>query len=140
MDVSPKGPNQSTQGIGVSTAAIDQARNSARWLERREADRIGSIEFARASIARESGITLSSWRNLVRGRLKRIDVWMRDRLQALVVRELEQEIRRLSHDLETAKRCSAHLDSAQIGEIEKYLSSAQQILRGNENALDDRSS
>lgn len=149
MDVSPKGSNQSTRGTGVSTATIDQARNSARWLERREADRIGSLEFARASIARESGITLSSWRNLVRGRLKRIDVWMRDRLQALVVRELEQEIRRLSHELETAKRCSAHLDASQITEIEKYLLkaksllgiSSQQILRGDQhNVMDSKSS
>lgn len=136
MDVSTKGSNQS-RGITVSTAAIDQVRSNARWLERREADRMGSLEFARASIARESGITLSSWRNLVRGRLKRIDVWMRDRLQALVVRELEREIARLTSDLETAKRCGAHLDSAQIGEIEKYISSAQQIMRGDHHVTLD---
>lgn len=136
-DVSTKVSNQSTRGISVSTTAIDQVRSNARWLERREADRTGSIEFARASIARESGITLSSWRNLVRGRLKRIDVWMRDRLQALVIRELEQEIRRLNHELETAKRCGAHLASEHISAIEAHLSAAQAIITGDHHVVDN---
>lgn len=136
MDVSTKGPIQSS-GISVNTATLDQARNNARWLERREADRMGSLEFARTAIARESGMTLSSWRNLVRGRLKRIDAWMRDRLQSLVVRELEQEIRRLSHALETAKRCGARLDSAEISQAESHLEAAKAILRGEHaNNLD----
>ena len=67
---------------------------------------------------------------LVRGRVKRIDASIRDRLQALLVRELESEIARLTHELEIARQRGAHLASEQISEIETHLSRASSLLKG----------
>lgn len=115
----------------MSTAAtIERARALARNLEQRERGRVGGIEAARASLARQAGIAPSTWRNLTLGRLKRLDAWLRDRLQGMLVRELEAEIARLSHELEAARQCGDHLASQHVSEIEAHLSAARSILNG----------
>jgi hypothetical protein len=116
-----------------TVATIEQARMLARNLEHRERGRAGSTEAARVALANRAGVSCSTWRNLALGRLKRLDVWMRDRLQAMLVRELEAEIARLTHDLENARRCGSHLASQHISEIETHLRAARQIMSGDSN-------
>ena len=115
----------------MSTAAtIERARDLARRLEQRERVRVGSTEAARSSLARRVGVSPSTWRNLTLGRLKRLDAWVRDSLQALLIRELEAEIMRLTHELEAARQCGDHLASEHVCEIEAYIAKARSILSG----------
>jgi hypothetical protein len=131
MRVHKSGSFQHRGEGGMSTAAtIETARDLARKLEQRERVRVGSVEAARSSLARRAGVSSSTWRNLTLGRLKRLDAWMRDRLQALLVRELEAEIMRLGHELEAARQCGDHLASQHVCEVEAHLAAARAILNG----------
>jgi len=113
-----------------SAATIEEARAQARTLEQRERSRAGNLKNARATLARRAGVSPATWRNLAQGRLKRLDAWLRDRLCALIIRELEAEIARLEHDLAAARSCGDHLGSQHVCEIETHLAKARAILRG----------
>ena len=113
-----------------SAATIEEARGQARTLEQRERSRAGNLKNARAALARRAGVSPATWRNLAQGRLKRLDAWLRDRLGALIIRELEAEIARLEHDLATARARGDHLGSQHVCEIETHLAKARAILRG----------
>lgn len=130
MRVHKPGSNQHGGVGGMTVTTIEHARELARGLERRERGRAGSLDVARVSLARRLGVSPATWRNLTLGRLKRLDAWMRDRLQALLVRELENEIARLTHELEQARRCGDQLASQHVSEIETHLAKARSILSG----------
>lgn len=102
----------------------------AQSLERRERARVSSKVLARRSLAAKLKIGIGTFENLVRGRVKRIDATIRDRLHALLVQELEAEITRLTHELENAQRYGARLDSEQVGEIEAHLQKVRALLKG----------
>jgi hypothetical protein len=102
----------------------------ARDLERRERARVSSLAIARQNVARRLRVGVGTFENLVRDRVKRIDATIRDRLQELLVSELEQEISRLTHELEMARQSGAHPASQHVGEIETYLEKARALLRG----------
>ena len=130
MRVHKSGSFEHQRDGGMSSATIEQARTLARDLERRERSRAGSIDAARTALARRAGMSPSTWRNLALGRLKRLDAFVRDRLQAMLVRELEAEIARLTHELEIARQGGDHLASQHVSEIEAHLAAARTILRG----------
>jgi hypothetical protein len=115
-----------------SAATIEEARVQARTLEQRERSRAGNLKNARATLARRAGVSPATWRNLAHGRLKRLDAWLRDRLCALIIRELEAEIVRLEHDLAAARASGDHLGSQHVCEIETHLAKAREILGGND--------
>lgn len=100
----------------------------ARDLERRERGRVFSVPLARQNLARKLRVGVGTIEHLVRGRAKRIDASIRDRLQALLVRELEQEIARLTHELEIARQGGAHLASDEISEVQTLLAAASSLL------------
>ena len=104
--------------------AISLARN----LENRERSRVGNKQTARRALARKLRVGVGTVEHLVRGRVKRVDAAVRDRLQALLVRELEQEIARLTHELEIARQGGAHLASEQISEVETHLARIRKIM------------
>jgi len=113
---------------GISKPDMSCAVSLARRLESRERFRTGNREIARRSLAVKLRVGVGTIENLVRGRVKRIDATIRDKLQALLVKELEQEIARLWHELDIARQGGAHLASEQISEIETHLSQAKQVL------------
>lgn len=102
----------------------------AQSLERKERQRVSSVKAARLRLADKLRIGVGSLENIIRGRVKRIDASIRDRLQALLVRELEGEIQRLTHELEMARQCGSHLASDEVGAIESHLAAAKAILSG----------
>jgi len=130
MRVHKSGSFEHQRDGGMSSATIEQARTLARDLERRERSRAGSVDAARTALARRAGVSPSTWRNLALGRHKRLDAFVRDRLQAMLVRELEAEIARLTHELEIARQGGDHLASQHVREIEAHLAAARTILRG----------
>lgn len=100
----------------------------AQTLERRERARGLSVHVARETLARKIKVGAGTIERLVRGRIKRIDASIRDRLQALLVRELEGDITRLSHELEIARQAGSHLASDEISEVESHLAAARALL------------
>lgn len=114
-----------SQDTDQVTASIAIAQS----LEQRERSRVSTVRLARIRVAERLRVGVGTFENLVRGRIKRIDATIRDRLQALLVRELEGEIMRLTHELEIARQCGAHPDSQQMREVETYLAKARHILK-----------
>lgn len=114
--------------VEMSAYAIAQS------LERREAARSGSVERARERIAARARIGVGTLENIIRMRVKRIDAAVRDRLQALLIHDLETEIARLTHELEVARQSGAHLTSASISEVETHLARARDLLASSATA------
>lgn len=114
-----------SDGEGMSTATT-----MARSLERHERSRGLSVQHARHRLADKLRIGVGTFENLVRGRVKRVDAAIRDRLQALLVRELEGEIARLSHELEIARQGGAYLAVEQMGAVQAHLEQARSLLTG----------
>ena len=112
-----------------SVPDMNCAVSLARHLEDRERSRVGNRQVARRSLAHKLRVGIGTIEHLVRGRVKRVDAAVRDRLQALLVSELEQEIARLTHELEIARQCGAHLASDEISEVETHLVAARAILK-----------
>lgn len=117
-------------GMGMSATTVEDARGIARALVNQERVSAGSLERARASVARKLGVGQGTFENLVRGRLKKLDAALRDRLQAVVVHQLQSEIARLQHDLDNARQIGLRADCEQVVEVSTYLEKARSILRG----------
>jgi len=120
------GRNQTGQEDAVPATA--SARAYAVSLERIERSRGATQEDARRSIARRLRVGFGTFNNIVRDRVKRIDERIRDRLHVLLVHELEAEIARLSHDLETVRRSGGALGSDEVREIETHLAAVRQLM------------
>lgn len=114
----------------VQESEMQCAVTMARTLERRERQRVSSLALARQGLANKLKVGVGTFENLVRGRVKRIDAAIRDRLHALLCRELETEIARLTHELDTLRQTGARPDSEHFGEVEAYLVLARSLLDG----------
>jgi hypothetical protein len=112
------------QAQGMSSIAI------ARNLEQRERQRAGPKEAARRSLADKLKIGVGTLENIIRARVKSVDERIRDRLQALLVSELEAEIGRLQHELEMARKGAFVLGAEHIGQVEAHLAQARSLLNG----------
>lgn len=119
-------------GRTVSGDEMSNAFAIAQNLERRERARVGSTERARRSLAARLRIGVGTFENLVRERVKTVDARIRDRLQALLVHELEQEIQRLTHELEMARQSGAHPACQHVGEIEAHLQKIHSLMAGRQ--------
>ncbi len=106
--------------------------DAARWaatLEDREKARTGlPVSIARNAIARRLKIAPGTLENLRRGRSKGVRAWIYEALRAELVRELEQEQRRLSHELEILRQGGKGAVSGSIGEIEKHLEAVKGLI------------
>lgn len=116
------------KGMSGAVSTIEEARELAQRLERRKTAQGMSVDAARESLSRRIGIAPRTWKNLAGGRLKRLDAWLRDGLQALLIRELENEIARLTHELDLARQGGAHPASLDVGAIETHLAKAKALL------------
>lgn len=114
----------------VQDTEMSCAITMARTLERRERQRVSSLAQARQRLANKLRIGRGTFENLVRGRVKRIDAVIRDRLHSLLARELEAEIARLTHELDTLRQAGARPDSEHFSEVETYLLRARSLLAG----------
>lgn len=116
--------------LRIMVSGMSAAIGLAQTLERKERGRGLSIRAARQRLAEKLQVGYGTFENLVRGRVKTIDASIRDRLEALLIRELENEIRRLTHELEIARQSGARLDSEQVCEIEAHLAKAKALMNG----------
>ena len=81
---------------------------------------------ARNIVAREAGISPGSLESLSRGRLKYIDR-IADRLNALLIKRIEQRIASLQHELEIA-RALGDASEADFGRAEAALEEARKAI------------
>lgn len=119
-----------SSGDEVSIAIEQAARNWAIELEAREAKRSGvSIRVARRIVARRMSIAPGTLENLKNRRLKGIRVWIVEKIRAAFMREIEQEIMRLTHELEVCRQMGLDAHEDQMGEIQAHLSALRELLR-----------
>lgn len=116
--------------ITMQDDSMSNAFAVAQSLERRERARVSSLRVARQNIAARLKVGVGTFENLVRERVKSVDAAIRDRLHALLVRELEAEIARLEHELGLARQSGLHLAGEHVGEIETHLARARSLLNG----------
>jgi hypothetical protein len=112
------------------SVAVASARNTAQALVDTEERKTRSRMLAYKSVAGKVGRSATWLRNLLAGGLIRVDGEIKRRLDALLVREIEAEIARLTHELEMAKRCGDHPAALNVSEIETHLSKVRTLLRG----------
>lgn len=110
--------------MSAAAAARANVTNLVAKVEHRTRSRMLAYE----QIARGIGRSVTWVRALVSSGLGRVDGDVGRAIDALLLREIEAEIIRLTHDLETARRCGSHAASPQIGEIETHLAKARGLL------------
>lgn len=111
---------------------IASATSFARVLEDAEAAKLGiRVTKARSHVARRLGASPGTLENLRRGRLKIVPNWLMARIRSEFVAVLQNEVRRLEHEISIARQAGlCHRDDVlakaetQLGEARKILSSA----------------
>ena len=100
-------------------------------LEKTEAARSGvPVTVARRAVARRLGVSPGTVENIRRGRTKGVRAWIADRVANAVIREIENEIRGLSHELQCARQCGLRTGEGEIDEIQADLAALTLALKG----------
>lgn len=132
--VLPRGTNHHSERAPMSALAFStDTREIARVLEDREAARVGKLPVARQSLARRIGCAPGTLETLRKGRLKRVERWLHEKLEALLVGEIESEIRRLTLELEAYRRTRGDAASApEMARLVAAIADAERLIRGAE--------
>lgn len=109
---------------------MSNAASVATSLVQREEVRARSRMSAYRAVGSKVGMSAAWVRKLVAGTVKSVDAEIKRRLDALLIRELEAEIGRLTHELEMARRGAEHPGAEYVEEIEGLLSQARTLLHG----------
>ena len=112
----------------MTLAYVDNASALTRSLEDREAERVGSLVEGRKRLARRVGCAPGTLRNLRIGRLKRVEGWLFNKLRDLAVSEIEQEIKRLTHELELARACACGSHEGKVQALRAAVAKAQALI------------
>ncbi len=125
--------NRPTEVNDVTALSFtSDTRRLARLLEDREVARVGKLPVARGIVARRAGCAPGTLENLRKGRLKRIEGWLHAKLEGLLVREIEAEIKRLTNELEAYRRAGG--DAAQAPQMARLVAAveeAQRVIRAS---------
>jgi hypothetical protein len=126
--VQPHKEKQRMSAADIAFEEADRTRELARRLEKRVASRVGSLADARPIVARDIGVSPGTLETLRRGRLKRIEGWLRDKVASLLMREIEAEIRRLNHELALYQQIGRAPRPGDLAEIETDLAALKAAL------------
>jgi transcriptional regulator with XRE-family HTH domain len=108
---------------------VDYARSLAKRLEDAEAVRSEmALRDVRRAVASKAGVSPGTLENLRNGRLKAIAAHVLDALRGAVERELQNEIRRLEHDLQVLRQTGVDAREDQVGEVQRHLTAAKEAL------------
>jgi hypothetical protein len=118
--------------MSTAVADLQNARSDALRLIEIEASRTGMpADLARDRIAGREGIGTGTVRNIVKGRVKAVAGWVRDRLRAAVIRELQNEILRLEHELQMARLGADRPSDDEVAAAAAALATAKRFLGGS---------
>lgn len=123
--------------MSTAVADIERAGQDARRLIEMEALRTGAtIEIARKRVAAREGIAPSTVDNILRRRVKAVAGWVRDRLRAALIRELQAELMRLEHELSIARLAAESTSDRDVAAAEAALAQAKRLLTGRASPTD----
>lgn len=103
-------------------------REYARQLEDREMARGRKLQEARAAVANRAGVPPGSLENLRRGRLKDLTTFLKKKIRAALIRELEQEAARLDHQLTILRATGVDPRENVVAQAEAHLRAARAAL------------
>jgi transposase-like protein len=130
---SPIPPGQIVPGPGTNLLcpdiALDEAAYAAARIEKIERDRGLSAADARSAAARRAGVSPGTLEKLSKGRLKAVAMHVYARLRAALVSALDEEKKRLEHELAIARHAPLGADLAALRQAEAALQQAREILR-----------
>lgn len=107
---------------------LDTAESLARSCVRRYAERTGlSQDIARDRVAAKFGWAPGTLYNLLRGRLKKLDVDLRAGLTRYAIEDLHNEIAALTRELESARGLGAPQDPHLVGKAAALLDEARAL-------------
>lgn len=106
----------------------DQSRDIIARLELRAARRTGSVRDGRRQLASRLGTLPGTLESMARGRLKRVDDWLRARAETLLIREIEHEIAALEAELAGLRATGADPRLSAVAEVEAALATARTLM------------
>lgn len=109
---------------------MSSASAAASTLVRQATARGRSRMNAYRVVGAKIGMSASWVRKLIADTVRGVDAELKQRLDDLLIRELEAEIARLTHDLEMARQGGAHPASRHVGEVESLLAQARALMEG----------
>jgi hypothetical protein len=121
----PKSGQIEPRETSVSIAMQAMAR---RVIEREQSREGLTKEQATAAIARRIREAPGTIIGIAKARAKRIDANVRDKLTAYAIRQLEQEIMRLEHELAIARQIGADPRANKIDQVEALLAQARALI------------
>lgn len=114
-------------------SAVDIDQTTSRWadrLEEREQRRSGTSRAqARKALAQRIGVSAGTLENLKRQRLKGVKAWVRDRIRAAILRELELEIQGLEHERQMVLASLGGSAPLEVAAIDQSLTEIREALR-----------
>ena len=106
-----------------------QVRGWTRFLEGSYARRRGvGLSEARRPLARYLGVAPGAVERLRAGRVKGVRVHLYDRVRALFLAAVQDEIAALEHARDLARQCGADPRGGELGAIEAHLVAARALL------------
>jgi hypothetical protein len=130
---SPIPPGEIVPGAGTNLLcpdmALDEATYAAGRIEKILRDRGMSKDDARAEAARLAKVAPGTLEKLSKGRLKTVALHVYARLRAALVSALDEEKKRLEHELAVARHAPLAADLASLRQAEAALGQARELLR-----------
>lgn len=115
----------------MSFVALDQdAKRWVTFIEDGEARRHGTdVEHIRPLVANRIGCAPGTIERLRKGRVKGVKAWLYARLRVLMIDELQQEIQRLSNELELARACGVGAGDDEIIAAQASMETTRTLLK-----------
>lgn len=106
-------------------------QHNAQRLVRLRASRRGvDVPQARADVASELRVSAAKIERAEKGRFKQVSAFFYERMRALVIREIEKEIGKLSHELDIARQAGVGATDPAYQEAAAALAMAKNLMRG----------
>lgn len=109
---------------------IDDVRSWVSALAQRERRRGAKTQVVRERLARAIGCAKGTIENIMNGRLKRVDAWLRESIRRALIAEIEREIKALTHELDILRAAGGDTRRLEVAEIEACLERARSLLAG----------
>jgi len=122
--------NRGTVTPMSAAADVLRSHRAARRLVEIEQLRTGlTADEARERVAGREGVSPGTFENIVRKRIKGVEGWLRDKLQAALIRELQAELARLEHELAVARLSAQRPDDDEISSVMALVERAKELLK-----------
>ena len=126
MDSTEQGHIQHQQAFPMtSVSALSQVANG---MVRREKNRTGSADAAKATVARRLRVGVGSLTNIIKRRVKTISADVRDRLVSAAIQDLTNEITRLDHERQLLLQMGTSPMADDMRALESALETARQAI------------